>query len=158
MGILFHNWLHWLWVLWSFMASPHFPVLPLSPIAGLHVAGERLWQRILSLPTRKQYGAEVINIEQNQDFYKMHSISLEHCDVDKGFINIRFRWRRRRGKLKENRPMLSLLFPWVYHEVIHFQRFQIRVLNWVSISIFGKLSLISILCKNPWFIRGSGQA
>lgn len=69
------------------MASPHFPVLPLSPIAGLRVAGERLWERILSLPNRKQYGAEVINIEQNQDFYKMHSSSVEHCDVAKGFIN-----------------------------------------------------------------------
>lgn len=41
-----------LWVLSIQPASPDLLVLPSLPIAGTHLASERLWQHILSLPIR----------------------------------------------------------------------------------------------------------
>lgn len=41
-------------------ALPDLPVLPSSLIAEMRVAGERLWQCILPLLIRKQYGVLVI--------------------------------------------------------------------------------------------------
>lgn len=38
---------------------PDLPGLPISSIARMRVAGGQLWQRILSLPIRKQYGVRV---------------------------------------------------------------------------------------------------
>lgn len=47
-------------------ALPDLPLLPSSLIAGTCVAGERLWQRNIPLPIKKQYGIEVIIFYKTQ--------------------------------------------------------------------------------------------
>lgn len=57
-----------LWVLSIQPASPDLLVLPSLPIAGTHLASEQLWQRILSLPIRNQYGVQVTIFYKLLDF------------------------------------------------------------------------------------------
>lgn len=116
------------------------PVLPSLPIAGTRVASERLWQRNIPLPIRKQYGVEVImfyktsisktsvcpttntlklqlaklsgsNFEISISF-KLQSSSLDHCDV---------------ANVNGKRPMSTSSSLWQVSKAL---------LNWVDLNIF----------------------
>lgn len=112
------------WVLFIQPASLDLPVLPSSPIAERHVAGERLVKHILLLPIGRQfvgcnfklsyYIEKTINLHVSKISrstfeigisFKLQSSSLEHCDVVNRFINVAVsRWRRRRYNVDWKRP------------------------------------------------------
>lgn len=118
------------------------PVLPSLPIAGTRVASERVWQRNIPLPIRKQYGVEVIMFYKtsisktsvcpttlkyiktatSQTFwikfwdisisFKLQSSSLDHCDV---------------ANVNGKRPMSTSSSLWQVSKAL---------LNWVDLNIF----------------------